>query len=230
MEGLVQTAEVSDDVIWALDEIVDALEEDIVFGFLSPNERLVEDVLCNRFDVTRHTIRSALSRLEQAGLVVRKRNIGARVKAYSVEEVKEIYDVRHLLETKAAREIKFPVPQESLDELIMIQKKHDRAAVAKDMRTGFKMNIIFHEQLFGLANNRVLSELIKDLALRAHVIRFRSMVVPSSLERARQEHWSIIKALQNQDRDALIRVCNEHLVPSRERYLEQYNSLMRSHE
>lgn len=230
MEGIAQLRPVSEEVVWSLDDIVDALEEDIVFGFLSPNERLVEDALCSRFDATRHTIRSALSKLEKAGLIVRKRHIGARVKAYSVEEVMEIYDVRHLLETQAAKEIKFPVPEERLNELIMIQKEHDRAAAEKNIRAGFKVNIIFHQKFFGLANNRVLLELIEDLALRAHAIRFRSMVVPSSLERARQEHWKMIEALKNVDREGLIKLCNEHLVPSRDRYLEQYNSLMRRYE
>ena len=42
------------------DEIVKALEEDIIFGRLAPGTRLIEDALMARFPVTRHFMRQAL--------------------------------------------------------------------------------------------------------------------------------------------------------------------------
>lgn len=210
---------------WTVDQIVDALEEDIIFGFLSPRERLVEDNLCERFKTTRHTIRQALAQLETAGLVVRRKNIGAMVKSYSAQEVLELYAAREALETHAASEIDFPVSDVQLQALKDIQAQHDRATKNHNMRAAFRANIIFHQTFFKLANNRVFSELIDDLARRAHVIRFQSMVDPSSLEQARQDHWKIIRALEQQDRKELVAVCANHLLPSRDRYLMKYRSL-----
>jgi len=210
---------------WTVDQIVDALEEDIIFGFLSPRERLVEDNLCERFKTTRHTIRQALMQLETAGLIVRRRNIGAMVKSYTAREVMELYAAREALETHAASKIDFPVSDEQIQALKDIQAQHDVATKNHNMRAAFRANIIFHQTLFKLANNQVFSELIDDLARRAHVIRFQSMVDPSSLERARQDHWKIIHALEQQDRKALVAVCADHLLPSRDRYLMKYRTL-----
>src|SRR5674476_52697 len=70
---------------------VEALEEDIVFGYMHPRERLVEDELRARFCLKRHVVRQVLAELEQMGLVERKKNIGALVKSYSVKEVIDLY-------------------------------------------------------------------------------------------------------------------------------------------
>ena len=82
------------------DRIVQRIEEDIVFGRLHPRERLVEEALAERFGVKRHIVREALADLERRGLIERFRNRGAMVKAYTPEEVEQLYAVRALLETR----------------------------------------------------------------------------------------------------------------------------------
>lgn len=203
------------------EQIVDALEEDIVFGYLSPRERLTEDDLCERFSATRHIVRQALTTLEKRSLIERRKNIGAMVKAYSREEVINLYVIRDFLEASGAQYIAFPVPEEDLQKLVDAQGRHDEAVRTGNMRAAFKANIAFHLTFFDLTGNAILADLIEDFACRAHVIRFLSMTNPSLLEQARQDHWKIIHALKNQNRDELIRVCREHLLPSRDTYLTQ---------
>ncbi|WP_040593837.1 GntR family transcriptional regulator, partial [Mesorhizobium metallidurans] len=89
-------------------EIVRSLEEDIIFGRLEPGARLVEDVLLSRFPVSRHTIRQALYQLEKLGVVTRERNKGAMVRRLSPDEVRQIYEVRELLQRQAALMIPLP--------------------------------------------------------------------------------------------------------------------------
>ena len=62
---------------------MEALEEDIIFGRLKPGERLREEALLDRFGHSRHFIRAAFVRLEKKGIVVRTRNVGAAVRAFS---------------------------------------------------------------------------------------------------------------------------------------------------
>src|SRR5688572_18239602 len=82
--------------------IARALEEDIIFGRLAPGTRLTEDALLSRFAVTRHFARQALVQLEAMGIVSRERNKGATVRSLSPREVREIYEVRELLQRQAA--------------------------------------------------------------------------------------------------------------------------------
>jgi DNA-binding GntR family transcriptional regulator len=204
-------------------EVADALEEQIVLGSLNPRERLVEDDLCERFNLKRHVARQILSELEQRGLVERRKNVGAVVKSYSTREVTELYALRELLEVNAVRLIALPVSGEQLDALLAIQQQHDEAANHGDIRRVFRLNMAFHRAFFALSDNQVLTEAIREYERRTHAIRSASMVFPHYLEKARVEHHQIIQALKAGDRDWLIRLCTEHLVPSRDAYLDAHH-------
>lgn len=204
---------------------VETLEEDIVFGYMHPRERLVEDELRARFCLKRHVVRQVLAELEQMGLVERKKNIGALVKSYSVKEVIDLYVVRDILETNCARQIAMPVGPEKLEELDAIQQRHDDAARDSDLHVAFRMNIAFHKALFALSENVVLTEMIELAAQRAHVIRSLSMVVPGFLEKARRDHRQMIEALRECDQERLVALCRDHLLPSRDAYIEKHRRL-----
>lgn len=214
---------VENDSSVGLEQAVRILEEEIVLGFLHPRERLVEDDLLERFGLKRHVVRQVLVELERMGLVERKRNIGALVKAYTAKEVEDLYAVRELLECQCVRLIRFPVPQSALDALITTQKLHDEMVQSGNLRGAFRANMRFHELLFGLSDNPVLVAAIQDHAQRAHSVRSSSLVVTDQLERARREHWSIIEALRDQDVENLVQICGNHLKPSRDNYIAAYH-------
>src|ERR1700677_4417969 len=92
-----------------MSRVSDELEEQIVLGVLHPRERLVEDDLCERFNLKRHVARQVLAEVERRGLVERRKNFGALVKSFTLREVTELYALRELLETDAASRIAFPV-------------------------------------------------------------------------------------------------------------------------
>lgn len=195
------------------------LEEDIVLGSLHPRERLIEDDLMRRFALKRHAAREVLAELARRGLVQRRKNIGCEVRAFSIQDVIELYQMRELLEAEAARILPCPLPVEDLDRLKAIQREHDRAVADADPRAVFHTNLLFHETLFGFCKNTVLQQAIQEYARQTHAIRFSSLVDASYRERARQEHWAIIAALESGHRDTLVRVCRGHLAPSRDAYL-----------
>src|SRR4030095_4699605 len=89
-------------------EVMRRLEEDIIFGRFAPGSRLVEDSLMGRYGASRHFVRQALFQLERQGIVLREKNIGATVRFYSAEEVRQIYEVREMLTRQAALMIALP--------------------------------------------------------------------------------------------------------------------------
>jgi len=200
---------------------VETLEEDIAFGYMHPRERGGEGRQAPRFGLKRHVVRQVLAELEKMGLVERKKNIGALVKSYSVKDVVDLYAVRDILETSCARSIALPVSPEKLDELDAIQQRHDDAVRDSNLHVAFRMNIAFHKALFALSDNAALTEMIELAAQRAHVIRSLSMVVPQYLEKARRDHREMIDALRQCDQERLVALCRDHLLPSRNAYIEQ---------
>ena len=113
------------------DQVVKALEEDIIFGRLAPGARLVEDALLARFPVTRHVVRQALNQLERMGVAVRERNKGAAVRSLSLDEVRQLYDVRELVQRQAALTIPLPAPAALVDRLEQIQAEYSRHVDAR---------------------------------------------------------------------------------------------------
>lgn len=202
-----------------IEQITAILEEDIVLGVLSPRQRLVEDELMARFDVKRHVVRDVLSRLEQMGLVERRRNVGALVRGFEDQEVIDLYDVRVLLECEAMRRMPLPVAATDLDALRQIQAVHDLAVSRNDQRGIFRSNQAFHERLYGLCGNKVLAQAIQEYARRTHAIRFGALAMPEQQQRSAQQHHQILQALETGHRDTLIDLAHAHLIPSRDQYL-----------
>jgi DNA-binding GntR family transcriptional regulator len=198
--------------------VVSSLEEDIVLGRLHPRERLIEDDLMRRFAVKRHVVRRGLADLEQMGVVERVPNRGAMVRAYGADEIQQLYVLRHLLEGHAARLIPMPLARAGIDDLKKVQAVHDAAVARGDLGMVFHANVNFHELLFSKTGNAYLADAIRQFALRTHGIRFYCLTYPGYLEKARQEHWEMIAALENCDRESLVRLCSQHLLASRQCY------------
>ena len=109
--------------------VADALEEEIVLGWLLPRERLIEEDIAARLDVKRHVVREALAELERVGLVERVPNKGAAVRLLEPQEVRQIYSVREALETLAAEQIPLPAGSEIVSRRKRIQGRHAAAVV-----------------------------------------------------------------------------------------------------
>jgi DNA-binding GntR family transcriptional regulator len=202
-----------------LERAVQALEEDIVFGRLHPQQRLIEDELMARFTLTRHAAREVLARLDRLGLIERRRNAGALVRSFSGPQIRELYALRSLLECEAARRIPLPLDDAQLKPLVALQHRHDKAVKAGDAPAAFRANLAFHETLFALAGDTTLQAAIAEYARQTHAIRFSALVSPAYREQARQEHWALIEALRSGDRRSLLALCRKHLLPSRDAYL-----------
>jgi DNA-binding GntR family transcriptional regulator len=213
------------DVDDTVKKAVSTLEEDIVLGYLNPRERLVVDDRGERFGLKRHVVRQVLMELERMGLVERRKNIGALVKSHTEEEVLNLYAVRDILEGAAAACIPLPLDAAVLAEIEAIQRAHDAAVARSDLRAVFRANVDFHRTLFAATRNPELAAAISEFAQRANAIRQSSTAIPEHLENARQEHWQIIEALRQGQRDRLVALCRQHLLPSRDNYIQRYRML-----
>lgn len=202
--------------------IAKRIEEDIVLGRRQPRERLIEQDLCDQFQTHRGDVRLALFELEKKGLVGRIPNRGALVRGLTPKEVQEIYAVREQLEVMAAGIIPFPVARADLERLEELQHRHSAAIAAGDLLTAFYSNLSFHQVMFGLCGNACLIETIDLLAQKVYGIRSYANAFPNVLDRARQDHLDMIKALRDSHRQELVALTRRHLQPAPEAYIKDY--------
>jgi DNA-binding GntR family transcriptional regulator len=201
--------------------VVRALEEDIIFGRLAPGTRLIEDALLARFAVSRHTIRQALYQLERLGVVARERNRGAMVPLLSPGEVRQIYEVRELLQRQAALKIPLPSPASLLDRLERIHDEHSRHVEAGYLRGVHECNDRFHLTLFSACGNDYLVSSIEHYMRLTLPVRAKTLANRGMLDVSREHHRMMIEMMAKNDNWVLAQLCVDHLQPSKLDYLSR---------
>jgi DNA-binding GntR family transcriptional regulator len=206
-------------------EVVSALEFDILFGRLKPRERLIEDALMARFGAKRHVVRKALDELVRLGVVVRAPSRGAAVRDFTAQEVEEVYELRELLQAHAVQRMPLPVSRGHIERLSRIQKQHDVAVAASDLRLVDHVNDEFHRVFFSVCGSELLCGAISQYMQLTRAMRVYPIADPQTLAKLRDEHWAMIRALEAADRAELLRLGSQHLQPSKAAYLAVRRSI-----
>ena len=203
----------------AADQIARAIEQDIFGGRLSPGEKLREEDLAARFGASRHHIREALVRLVRAGIIVKERNKGASVRRFGRDELRQIYEIREILQRQAALRIPLPADAAAIQGLDRINDEFEKAAAAGDFRRIHEINDRFHTELFRLCNNDLLASLIKTYMDLTYAVRGAAFAKPENLDKSRTQHRVMIRLLSGTDSWALAQICVDHIQITRDQYL-----------
>jgi DNA-binding GntR family transcriptional regulator len=198
---------------------VSALEEDVIFGRLRPFERLTEEDVMTRFNLTRHLSRRVFQRLEELGIVTGDRAGGTVVRAFSLEEIEHIYEVREALQEQAMRRIRLPASPALVANLRATHERYVDAVFRTDLPAIFRLNESFHDTLFGACGNPVLADAIKKYTWLTHGVRSRGFADRNHLNLAIEEHGKLIDALMDGDRRTLVEVNRIHVNRPKEAYV-----------
>lgn len=185
-------------------------------GQFSPNERLIEQDLANKFKVNRAKVRTALAVLDQEGLVVIEPNRGARVRVMTGREALEIAETRCALEGMlAALAAKRATPADCarMRELV------DAMAAcvnAGDLLKYSDINGDLHAVIYAISGNETARNLLAGLKSRVVRFQFRAILIPGRAAQSLQEHRDIIDAICAGDADRASRAMQNHLSIARD--------------
>lgn len=182
----------------------------IVTGELRPNEPLIEDDLATKFGTSRTPVREGLQRLSADGLLVRRKR-GWSVREFTVDEIRENYEVRAALEGLAAR---FAAERGTEEERHAIMEHHKyRAGLSSpDSQQRLSTNRDFHKAIFTAAHNERLSHMIHLAGNFYLTPRVAMMTTEEHYDRAQQEHEDIVQAIMAQDADAADHAMRLHIM------------------
>lgn len=189
----------------------DLLRADIVQGELLPNERLVEADLAKRLSVSRATVRAALARLEQDGLVVREYNRGVRVRRVTEAEAIEILQARIALEALAASEA---AKKATVDDIFRMRSALTEMAACYergDLMAASAENGKLHAEVLRVAGNKTVTRLLEGLKAQVVRYQFRTGLVPGRPALSLAEHTAIVDAIAAGDSDAAEAAMRTHL-------------------
>ncbi len=206
------------------DTLADKLQDDIVFGVYPMGTRLMEDRVMQRYDVTRHAVRSAFFSLKACGLLVHVPNRGVEVVSFTADEVDAIYELRMILETAAAERTSLPVPLDVSEQLEVIAVAHQQACLEGDFRAVFKLNKEFHQLQFSCCGNRRLMDLIEEHARIVQPIRVVKYDDAVHMQQVVLEHFEIIEAVRGASRQRYVDAIRQHLPASAKAFRVAYES------
>jgi DNA-binding GntR family transcriptional regulator len=201
--------------------LISRLESMIMVGELQPRDRLVEISLAKKMAVSRTSIRDAIKVLENKGLVVITPYKGAMVNDLNEQEIEEIDAVRVNLVQFANRLACENLKKSDIKELEKRARRVEEGVRLRSYQEMISSNIRFHEYIYEIAGNRILTQTIKQLEVRYHVFRHYAWSSPNIIKQILKEHKQIIAAMKNQDTDLLDKINSVHIGHSKELYLSQ---------
>jgi DNA-binding GntR family transcriptional regulator len=189
------------------EKIYDKLEEQIIYGDLEPGRHLVEAEISSQLGASRIPVREALQLLHSRGWVDLHPDKGAFVHVPIIQEVKDTFGVRIVLEGESARLAAENATEESIQDLEELVEK-GRRLLSRSPREIVRLNSEFHSALAQMSGNHVLESLLArlDKRIRWYFAPVAKLRGPESWK----EHIDIVKALDARDSDEAERVMRRH--------------------
>ncbi|MEY4979775.1 MAG: putative HTH-type transcriptional regulator YdfH [Pseudomonadota bacterium] len=192
------------------DHIVESLTRAIVEHRLHPGTKLAEQKLADHFGVSRTLVRQALFQLSQNRLIRLEPARGAFVATPSVEEARQVFAVRRMLETAMMRAfvpIITPTHMTALREHVALEAL---AVSRQNVPARTELLGDFHVRMAELMGNRVLADMLRDLISRCSLITLMYQSTHAA-EHSHEEHANIVQALAARDEERAVQLMNDHL-------------------
>lgn len=211
------------------DEVLLQLKQNIISGVYAPNERLPsEGALCELFQVSRISIRTALHKLAAIGLIETRNGEGTYVRsidsscvmlpllqdlAISHTGILELLEFRESVDRLSCRLAAERGTPEDNDRLEQIFREMEQAAHRNDQDGFTQADICFHRQIAIMSGNsfiiRVL-DIVNDV-YRAHLQRMNQTI---SLIYSLDSHRNLTAAIRSKDREKAARIISESIQDS----------------
>lgn len=175
------------------EQIYLTLRSNILEGRLKVGERIIQEELANRINVSRMPVREALKRLTEDGLVITIPNKGTWVREFKREQLIEIYMIRRHIEKMAVEISVANFLPDDISKLIAINRNFERALIKGSLPEMIKYNEEFHFALYELSHFPYLVNLIRDLWDKFP--RYTFNIIPGQGDRSVKEHWDIIDSV-----------------------------------
>jgi DNA-binding GntR family transcriptional regulator len=190
--------------------IADSITTAIVERRLMPGTKLAEQKIADVFKVSRTLVRQALMRLSRDHLITLEPARGARVAEPSIEEARQVFEARNMLELAMIKRAATRLEPGQIAEL----RNHLRAEADAVRRTDVpgrtRLLADFHVVVARMLGNEVLARMLGDMVSRCSLIALMYQSAHSA-EHSYEEHVAIVDALERRDPRAAVRLMEAHL-------------------
>ena len=195
------------------------LRDQILSGRLVHGERLAEEELAETLGISRTPVREALRRLASEGLVEVTPNRGASVARWHTSDLREIFDLRAILESHAAERAAAVADEIAVKQLDDVCREMEdifgRARAEQSLPMLAEANRRFHTAIMEAAESPRLASMVESLTHVPVVMQTFSKYSPNALKRSLHHHREIVDAIRVRDAVWAGSVMRAHILAAR---------------
>lgn len=202
------------------DALRDALRARILSGTLAPGVKVTEEDVARRYEVARPTARQVIQDLVFEGLLRRRPNRSAEVPVLTADDVREIYDVRELIETVAMRRLaeRRHVPDEMVRPVESLEALSTEVAGSdEEWASVVEHDQAFHAALVDTLGNFRLARMYASVQAENRLCLAQERYAYASGADVAREHRALVEGIAAAGPDRAVEMLRTHLHEACER-------------
>lgn len=197
------------------------IKDAILTGKFEPGLRLTEESLAKELNISRTPVREAIKQLESEGLIISLKR-GVSVRQFTQEDIRQIYDLRTLLEGYAAGQAAIHRNDEDIVKIKEANLFYEQAInsyienKSSTIEQIVHANQQFHEAIVTASKNEHIYFHISKVVVVPLVFRSFYWYDSSKLRRSLDTHKTILDAIVQRDSDRAKIAMHEHIYQGRD--------------
>lgn len=193
------------------EQVGSSIRAALITGEMRPGQTYSVPQLAEKFGVSATPVREAILDLTKEGLFYALPNKGFRVIETSDLVLRQLTDIRLLIEIPVHVQVAKIITQESIDELRGISDLIQKYAAKMDLMNFIEHDRRFHNGILAISGNEALVELSDQLRSKARVHALPYILVSGQLETSAKEHYTILDSMEKKDFAALSKAVEHHI-------------------
>ena len=209
------------------EQIYDILKNMIVHREIQPGEKINEERVARETGVSRTPIREALCRLENEKIIEMIPRRGAFVIRQTEATVREVLEIREVLEGLVTRLATMHMDEKTLGQLTKcLEKIRSIPDESRYLMKYTQSDIQFHSILLEACRNSMLQNMMATTNTHLQIIRLRTVVLPGRAKKTVEEHYEILKAIETGNEDRAETMMRKHVESVRRDSIKNLESMV----
>jgi len=179
------------------DLVAASLRKAILYGDIKPGQQLKQENIASQLGISRMPVREALSQLENEGLIKNIPYKGCTVSTFTADDIKEIYQIRKVLESFATELATLNMTRSDIEKLEDLMAKLKDCMENDDIDSYAAWDQQFHATIFEKSANRRLYQFIKTIWQSFPM--YLAYSIPQRIRRSFEEQSRILEAIREGD-------------------------------